>query len=1399
MPLRLHIRDSILPAFVHDQTTVSLVKFFPKTFFSEPGTISAQSSLQTIYFTLGARVTFTIHARVFLCDSTNNALNSASPVSPAVLAAMHEQNEVVESSKALEPHSLSMCFSSSETQVFETETDCDFPSQSFYPLHQGQLDKSKSKFENHDFPLPKRPNRLFLHQKSSSRESFSPNSNLPTSGSFSSSDGVSIATEIRASTPKLSIEKHSTSLVHGKSSLSEHGKMLRSKAVDFQDVPDKLIDSHQHLHGPSEPSTNAGQSTFGSTSDSKSCDGDDLQFSSATKTSFYQTGLSETIETLSTNTQNGTSLPNPSSENCIGPLVGSKLETPLDNAEFVLVDPRTGTVLEVKEPTVVQEKPFLNTQLPNYYDGLFEDSKTLEPMQSKPALFNIQCLQGDGEGMGLKGGENLEEGFRMNTCCSAGRIPNQTVLTDDPDIISNNKSFRARPGDVDEHSPILEQHQVPLSDENRPEFGIDAGTGKTLSRAETLSNLEERTQCESDQTFPNPSQVGGQKYYSTYTERTPPESSEDESGTNESSMFTRDTQCIDSGGLSYFSNLHDGKVQNNCTDRSFLNGMTVDGDETDLARKVKFYTDAEAESLSMTESTKNKNCVKLKNPCGDIIKCAPDLEEVFTQREIQGSSKIDGLAKSSSQSGLSNNSSISDEGSNLSDASDNYRPRHRLSSDQSDLSDGNEDAEDDSSSDEDMTAGMVLAQRMREEYARKQQLRSRRSISDDKDERLISECSGTCSYGDDDDHFENLDGRGADWGLLKSKSIKCLRRSKSKRRVVDVLPNLINRRSGRQHSIIHSEGVHKELPVLMDLPTRRRLTIWMVDGPCEDDMDDDDDSSCEEGYEIRRRAPRKPRQSTKRKAAQLQSFVLFSCTKPGPPARAGLISPLQKTVVFPCADEERVNTAAPPDYINLPRPGSVKRLATENSSSVVDGDLKFIEDPDYIEDEDDYLEENDECVTVPGESAASRAKGRLRREKILIPKSNSKRVNLELEGEETIQCRTKESEPVQVLEQVPPIESNEKFLLCPGVNGFDSHSENVHSHYADEIDVVATIEEKTSLHDQNSMNEPSGSGSSPVVENGSEVNENTERIDEDGHGYSSLSKRRRYMSRTSSGSSAEEWRDLEAEPKEGGSGRDNLCYRTSFSEIVNCSIQDVVHKFRPNHPNVQELETSVSVGPEGHLDESDEERLFRKAVCNQGGVTQKRLTDDELKIADLELDLENAERETTRMEDMLIKWVERLEGEKADILFKKQQLEEQLNLQREKDEKDQILRDNFFGGRSLPQSIREQNSEEVAQLRQELDAERKRVDVLKRENERLLRVILCLKQELDSQTERQQRALELERMLKQTKEMLQCEQEERHRLEKLIQDIDRGKPLRNNFASSSSSSPKKNRSGRLWW
>lgn len=1407
MYLRLHICDSVLPAFVHDRAIISLVKFFPKTFSPELGTVSALSSLQTIHFTLGARVTFTIHVRVFPCASFSNVLNLEIPVSSAVPATMPEQIENAESSKVLVSHSSNMCSSSSGPQILETKTNC-LPSQSSYPLHQGKLDERKPKFDNVDLPIPRRPNRLLLHQKSSSRESFSPASNLSTSDSFSSSDGVSIATQIRASAPEPSVENHSTSLVHRESSLSEHRKVLRPKTVSFRDISDKPIDSHQHLHQPSESSTNASQSAFGSTSDSKSSDGDGLQSSSVdyisthhstVQPSFRQTSSAKAIETLSRNIQSGTSLSNPSSENCLGHLVGSKQETPLDSTEFTLIDPLVGTDRKMKEPVVVRKKSLLDTPCSKYHDENLEDLETSEPMQSKSGLFNIQCVQGSSEGPVLKESEN-PGGPLMNSHCSTGNIPNQIALTCDSRSISNNDSFCARPGDIDEHLPLLDRHQVLPCVENSPEFGIDAGIGITLSRNGTLSDPEEHTQCECDQTFTNPSKVGRLKYFCPYTECTPTESTRDKSGTNKSLMFTRDMQCTHSGGLPHFSDLQDDKVQNNCTGRSFSNGTTIDGDETDLTRKDLFYPDSEPESLSMTTSTRNKSCMELKKLCEDKIEYASNPEEVFTQRETQSSSEIDGIAKSPSQGGLSSNTSIFDEGSNSSDASDDYRPRHCLSFYQSDLSDGGEDAEDDSSSDEDMTAGMVLAQRMREEYARKQQLKSGGSISDDRDERLISECSGTCSYGDDDDHFGNFDGRGADWGLLKSKSIKCLRRSKSKRRVMDELPNLVNRRSGRQHSIIYSEGVHQELPVLMDLPTRRRLTFWMVDGPCEEEMDDDDDSSCEEGYEGRRRAPKKPHRSAKRKAAQLQSFVLFSCTKPGPPARAGLISPLQKTVVFPCADEEGVNITAPPDYINLPKPGSVKRLVTEHSSSVVDGDLKFIEDPDYIEDEDEYLEENDERVTVPGESAAPREKGRLRREKILIPKSDLKRVDLELEDEEMIQCHTRESGPVQALELMPPIGSNEKFLLCPEANDFDSLSEKVYSHDADEIDVIATVEKKTSSHDRTSMNEPSASGGSPAdVDNKRDMIENAEPNVEDGHEFLSLSKRRRYMSRSSSGSSAEEWRGLEADPKERGSGCDSRCHRNSFSEIVNCSIQDVVHKFRPNHPDVQELETSVSVGLGSHLDESDEERLFREAVCNQGGVTQKQLTKDELKITDLELDLENAERETTRMEDMLIKWVERLEGEKADILFKKQELEEQLILQREKDEKDQTLRDNFFGGRNLPQSTKEQNAEEVVQLRQELDAERKRVDVLKRENERLLRVILCLKQELDSQTERQQRAVELERMLKQTKEMLQCEQEERHRLEKLIQDIDRGKPLRNTFASSSSSSPKKNRSGRLWW
>lgn len=297
----------------------------------------------------------------------------------------------------------------------------------------------------------------------------------------------------------------------------------------------------------------------------------------------------------------------------------------------------------------------------------------------------------------------------------------------------------------------------------------------------------------------------------------------------------------------------------------------------------------------------------------------------------------------------------------------------------------------------------------------------------------------------------------------------------------------------------------------------------------------------------------------------------------------------------------------------------------------------------------------------------------------------------------------------------------------------------------------------------------------------------------------SLSKRRRYISGSSSGVSDEAWRSLENERPVDECGLDLRCHRRSYTEIVNSSIRMVVDNFQPNGiPPLEMNATDVKTNLILHSEEIQKQSLFQ-TKCNEGGQTQKRLTKQELEIADVELDLEGAELEKSKMEDMLLEWVERLEYEKADILCRKQQLEEQLLLQREKNEKDLILRDKVTGVMSVQQGFRvEESFEEIVRLRQLQTEERKKTVTLKRENDRLLHVILRLKKELDRQLETEQKVLTTEKKLQQTSEMLKAERDRRHCLEKIIRDIDRGKSPGSN--SKSPSSPSVPRDGKvMYW
>lgn len=1463
LPLQFKIFDPVLPAFVHDRTIVSLKTLLPDVIASHQKAVIAQSPLQKLQFTLGASITLTVRIRTFPCSSTNRASHPAAPLTPACLPASPDCSVPIKIPPLQKPCVVENLPLFSQPTGFHKDAISRLPSQSSIDsLKREQVNciqnqKISTIANVVGISIPQDcPPRESSSLKSACSATLSPCSpdhiqeggcdpfppasveqhTIPSvqcrlsqckhycshrphsSVSCNTIEGKLVSAVLPKESTDVCIDSGISSLNNGPT--SEDGIMDESNAlhddcaaIAHPDVQQLNLIIPSPIEDSSERSdvykTKTRALSPMSSVAREDCLRDQTALNRTASTSDSPIGLEKKIEKSSKTPE--TLLCREHSNNKI------------ESEHVHLTDEKIHGIRNLNSlgsctPEFVQDRTSdCNLDIQNNIDSLDSNGNGL--IEEKSETFVVCCTDGiskqkseviDVFRTATRRNLHLQNSFVLRKGPTSAKssleglnVDKESDAGDFQTDINFNGKERSRSDQFGQHTvdeQSFDEKGSDLFDVNELENKLQRGSEGADFSSDDLSRSEIREHFHSENIYHSDIQKPNDHDSDVYDQIETPEDN------NSHSSPSRLEVCEESG---FNKNSTSGSENNeslhkNVTD-STSQRWNVTRPTTNLKQEIPSKDTSCKDNCTGGEcrmehfQTGNDLTSRLSSASIDPNDHSEHSSFRVNSAGTEGklnSNEVQKVNVSLSRKESDSTESMLDEDADVSDtSSEDYRLRN-CSGDEVEDFDKDNEIEDDSSSDDDMTAGMVLAKRMREEFARKQQSRSTKSVSDCKEEKYISECSGIYSHAEDDDYMDNQDENNTEWRLLKSKSIKSLRRSKSKRRVVDTLPDLVRKRSGNQHLTFHSEGVHQEVPVLMDLPTRRRLTFWMIDGPCEDESDDEeDDSSCEENLHNRLRRSRRPRQRRKRNAAQLKSFVLFSCTKPGPPARVGAISPLQKTVMFPCIDEENPTIFAPADYINLAKPGSLNHLATEDSLGIMDSDLKFIDDPEYIEGEDEDFEDDADGYTS-GEKGTSRGGRRLRREKIMR-KTTSESTDLKMTDEKIIQCHPQKSDSMQGLELTPPNEFDKNNSACLASNGFDSSEEGTQFGNGIGTDVLTTIEENSYANNAVPMNDPDSSSSSPDDGgNAPGFNENTDKRIEDDQVFSSLSKRRRYVSRSCSGSSVEEWRNTEEGTKI-FSKRDNLCRRTSYSDIVSCSIQDVVHRFRPNHSVLQE--TTPLKETDAHDDESDEERLFREAVSKQGGVTQKRLTKDELKIADLELDLENAERETTRMEDMLVRWVERLEGEKADILYKKQQLEEQLILQREKDEKDQMLQDNFFGGRNLPQCTKgEQNSEEVVQLRHELADERNKAEMLKRENERLLRVILCLKQELDSQMERQQRAVELEKTLKQTKDMLDCERQERHRLEKLIQDMDRGKTSRGS-SSSPSNSPKKNRSGRPWW
>lgn len=544
----------------------------------------------------------------------------------------------------------------------------------------------------------------------------------------------------------------------------------------------------------------------------------------------------------------------------------------------------------------------------------------------------------------------------------------------------------------------------------------------------------------------------------------------------------------------------------------------------------------------------------------------------------------------------------------------------------------------------------------------------------------------------------------------RSKSKSKLRRLKSRKRgTSSPMPILTNERYGESHVTVHMHGKHSETPVFMDLPTKVPLIFWMINGPNEPSES-----------EVTGEESENEKLSTKRN----QQFDKFGSRRPGPKARIGLISPLQKTVM------SMITQPKEPDYIEFVQPISFKRTATRQIAGYHDERALFEQGEDHFgkfgSGWDEWNHNGEERDTEVTEEK-----------------------NLDSNTAE-IACLTGDvSRGDEQGESLPKYELSETRTGQSGcVEGYvDKSSRDLAEDESMEASGTDGAMEKAGLM----CNTASDKDEVSMVE---------EDTDE-----SSLTKRRRYDSHSTSGSSDEEWRNEEGQKKDGGPAV--VCRRASYDTVVNRAISEIVHNFRPNR-YVKGVSKAVREWGEDERDresdESEEERLFREAVTAERGVTQKRLSMSEVMMADLALELENVKHEhakaieymecrNSKTEDELVRWIERLEEEKTALL--------------------EMVNAKEGGNTAMEERASEDEGGKIKQEEQEETAkEQKELRIVKRENERLLRVILRLKQELDMQTGSVSESVENLREITQLNKMVQIERAERHRLEKLIEEMD---------------------------
>lgn len=139
----------------------------------------------------------------------------------------------------------------------------------------------------------------------------------------------------------------------------------------------------------------------------------------------------------------------------------------------------------------------------------------------------------------------------------------------------------------------------------------------------------------------------------------------------------------------------------------------------------------------------------------------------------------------------------------------------------------------------------------------------------------------------------------------------------------------------KEYSTQYSRGTWKETPRLLELDGPQKLILWSIEGPSDDT---DEQEGAEEGDG--------PRLKRKHKS------MTVSCSKPGPPAKVGKLSPMQKCILAP-------KVPVQPMTIPLGAPISLLRSSVLAASKFLVHEIKYVDEP-LLSDSEEEEGENEE-------------------------------------------------------------------------------------------------------------------------------------------------------------------------------------------------------------------------------------------------------------------------------------------------------------------------------------------------------------------------------------------------------------------------------------------------------